>query len=38
MTTVGYGTFVPETSGGRVFTVVFGTIGIVVIISHIMIS
>ena len=29
MTTVGYGTFAPQTPGGRVFTVCFGVVGIV---------
>ena len=29
MSTVGYGTFVPDTTGGRAFTCVFGTVGIV---------
>ena len=28
MTTIGYGTFVPVTAGGRAFTVVFGVVGI----------
>ena len=29
MTTIGYGTFTPQTPGGRVMTIVFGAVGIV---------